>query len=250
MPGIRAFSRVGIIVEIISIIFFAVVVSYLYKQVKGSSLKKVLVISFAVMAVLDFNPVSRRFFYYERDLFADIRSTIQSTNHGNLYVSRTSLDLVDYFAAPTFTDIYSMYPLAARGSSALSGFLVNIGVRSLIVDVDSLKRPYLDLYVQDSSNLRLFLDENIFKNSSDDVTLKRYDDDGSVSKSWTIRLVTIDAKRAGTACVNCFSLAESRFDPPLEVSEPGLSRTVVQNRRQWSMHKTIEMDAESILVSK
>lgn len=250
MPGIRAFSRVGMIVEIISIILFAVVVSYLYEQVKATSLKKVFVISIAVIAVLDFNPVSRRFFYNERDLFADIRSSIQSTNNGGLYVSRTSLDLVDYFGAPTFTDIYSMYPLAARGSSALSGFLVEIGVHSLIVDVDNLKRPYLDLYVQDSSNFRLFLDENIFKNSSDDVTLKRYNDDGSVSKSWTIRLVTIDANKAGHACMNCFSLAELRFDPPLEVSEPQLSRTVVQNRRQWSLHKTIEMNSEFILESR
>lgn len=151
MPGVRVFSRAGMITEALLCILCVAGINVLLSQFRQVLFKKILIVVVVTLLILDMNPTSRRFINDDYNSFSQIHEVLDDTPNVVLLELNPVLNKL-YFApnlsnAPVLNNPLdskwneSIALQASLGDSNFSSYLQAKGVTHLLVPADSKGDP-------------------------------------------------------------------------------------------------------------
>ena len=147
MPGVRVFSRAGMITEALLCILCVAGISVLLNQFKQVWVKRILIVVVVALLILDVNPTGRRFVNDDYNSFSQIHEVLDNARNVVLLELNPVLNKL-YFApnlsnAPVLNNPLdnkwneSIALQASLGDSNFSSYLQSKGVTHLLVPADS-----------------------------------------------------------------------------------------------------------------
>jgi hypothetical protein len=254
MPGIRQFVRAGLIFEHILIVFSMIFLSMVLEKISSRRVWITTLVFAFLLISLDLNPSSRRVIWDYSNRFEEVRKILKETPEKGLFVPNgvTTFPtigvqgLADVFNAPLHNDLIRVYPFAARGSVALSKYLVGLEVDFVFARLEkNTGRPYMTGYIQDAARFTTYFNEPEFSPASQVVVMENRDDTGRVLESWSGRLLRVNTVPEKLFRLDRPVLAQFASSPSLEVRDAGQNRFL--NNVDWSISKQITLTPESLL---
>lgn len=151
MPGVRVFSRAGMITEALLCILCVAGINVLLSQLKRVLLKRILIVVVVALLIFDMNPTGRRFVNDDYNSFSQIHEVLNNTPNVVLLELNPVLNKL-YFApnlsnAPVLNNPLdskwneSIALQASLGDSNFSSYLQSKNVTHLLVPADSNGDP-------------------------------------------------------------------------------------------------------------
>ena len=145
MPGIRFFTRIGLLAEALLCCLAAVMISEIRKKIQGRG-RELFAVAVLMLLLIDFNPMSRRDIVPDKLLYSKFRSEIDDSGKPVLLtvpmVGRSRLDQ-SYLQIPMWNGFDTLAYLpdikaaADRGIKSFSKYLISQGVTHVLaVDDD------------------------------------------------------------------------------------------------------------------
>jgi hypothetical protein len=201
MPGVRVFSRAGLIVEPLISVFAGLGLYFIVRQLDSQIVKRLILSAATVLVILDFNPSARRFINKDAIHYTEINKSLEKIP--NPVIAEFPMDLnksyfpVHYIDAPKASslsnDSYSDYLMlaASLGEENLAAYLKNIGVTHIVVPIDSEGNAVLRYKWEARASIEINLDDSRFR---------------MISKSGgknPAALIEVRASEGDEFCTNC-----------------------------------------------
>jgi hypothetical protein len=255
MPGIRQFSRAGLIAQALLVVLAWKEIGELAKSIRRPKLRIMGVLAIGVALLLDLNLTSRRFVYEPPIRYREVNSFLQDSKNSLLFISQNSEPDYGFFETSLVSQQgrLTLYANLDPGSSdVLAGFL-STNVTHVLANVDDGGRSHLNAFIQDAVRFKLDLPPNKFRPLGDEVRVQEREDfGGPIIRDHLVRLVQVESTdtvtprfpSAKTSCFECRRLAQFVADPPLEVVNPAANRSFVDT--DWSISNRLKLRAEPL----
>ena len=262
MPGIRQFSRAGLIAQALLVVLAWNEIGELAKSIRRPKLRIMGVLAIGVALLLDLNPTSRRFVYEPPLRYREVNSFLQDSKNSLLFISQNSKFISQnseedygFFETSRVSQqdrlmLYANFDPAS--SDVLAGFLAT-NVTHILANVDEGGRSHLNAFVQDAVRFKLDLPPNMFRPLGDDVRVQEKEEfGGPIIRDHLVRLVQVESTdtvtprfpSAKTSCLECRRLAQFVADPPLKVVNPAANRALIDS--DWSTSNRLKLRAEPL----
>jgi hypothetical protein len=251
MPGARVFLRSGLITEALLVVVAGLGIQQILAKIDRSSNKVLFTFAVALIVMIDLQPFANRNLYDDGERIEEHSRFMSSSETGALLnahpeVFRTA-EFLDQpmYNTPSNLWMVSLYPHAAKGSSALAKYLTDIGVGFVVTPIGPGGEPQISGWIQDSTFFTTVLSESNFVPIGDDFTTS---DSGDIS----LRLLQVNSRSLypDHSCANC-SLALGDISPQLlyDGSEPGYQQQITL----WSTEPKLSIyprEIDSVPVEK
>jgi hypothetical protein len=245
MPGIRQFSRLGLISQFLFVILAWKEIGDIAQRLKQVNTRTFLVVFSSILILSDLNPSSRRFQYEPPIRYAQVNSALRNQSNPHLLVSQNSEPDEGFFDAQLIRNKLPFYTSLSGGIDSFLAALVENRVTHILANVDNSGRSLFYAFIQDSVRINLDLPHNYFVPVSNDVLVQERDNFGSpVTREHSVRLVQIRGLTPSLSCIDCRQLAQFTADPPLEVVDPNLNRSYIS--ANWSIRDRVVLRTESL----
>lgn len=173
MPGVRVFSRAGLIVEPLICVFAGLGLYFIVRRLDSQTVKKLILSAATVLVILDFNPSARRFINKDAIQYTEINESLEKIP--NPVIAEFPMDLnksyfpVHYIDAPKASSLtnvsYSddLMLAASLGEENLAAYLKSIGVTHIAVPIDSEGNAVLRYKWEARASIDINLDDSRFK---------------------------------------------------------------------------------------
>lgn len=245
MIGNRRYAIAGYISQFMIVILFVYALNRLRTIVRVKLLFGLAATLTLALAIVDVNPLSRRYFYAYAERYSEIRDVLNSDQGSAIYVSPTSERQLDYFVLdyPVYRNHVGVFASAARGPDELANYLLSQGVRYVLVLVNEQGSSYITGYIQNSFRMTVTLPDKRFSPLTSDLFLENTNDKGEVEREWKIRLVKVLPDK-DLVDIPRDVLAQYVMQPILEVSNPEIDRTMVSV--EWATSPSLGLSTEAL----
>lgn len=245
MPGIRQFSRLGLIAQALFVVLAWKEIGDRVKVLKSPVLKNIVVVTLGLLVLVDLNPASRRFVYEPRLSYQQINSALSKSRNHLLLVSQNSEPAIGLFESSIVRDQPNLYSSLAEGLNGFSKILAERKISHILANVDDGGRSYMTAFIQDSIRFNLELPTSDFQPIGEDVRIQEREDfGGPIVRDHLVRLVKIQNSTPTKSFGDFPQLAQFTSNPPLEVVDPNMNRAL--NRIDWSTNNEVSFRAESL----
>ena len=253
MPGVRQFTKAGLIFEHLLIVFAIIFISATLEKIPSKKLRITALVFAFLLITLDLNPSSRRVIWDYSNRFGEVRQILNQNPEKGLFVPNGVATfptiglqgLADVFNAPLYNDLIRVYPYAARGSAELAKYLASQEVEFVFARLEkNTKKPYMTGFIQDAAHFTTYLNEPDFSPVSQVVVLENRDDTGKVLETWSGRLLRVNDIPQSIVRSDEKLLAKFVSSPILEVRDASQNR--FWNDVYWSVAKQITLTPETL----
>ena len=173
MPGVRVFSRAGLIVEPLICVFAGLGLYSIVRRLDSQNVKRLILSAATVLVILDFNPSARRFINKDAIQYTEINDSLEKIP--NPVIAEFPMDLnksyfpVHYIDAPKASSLsngsYSddLMLAASLGEENLAAYLKSIGVTHIAVPIDPEGNAVLRYKWEARASIDINLDDSRFK---------------------------------------------------------------------------------------
>jgi hypothetical protein len=245
MPGIRQFSRLGLIAQALFVVLAWREIEEQLRAFSGRLPKNIALAAIALLVFVDLNPASRRFVYEPPLIYQEVNDVLRNQQDPLLLVSQNSEPAGGFFESSIVRNRIDLYSSLSDGLAGFSSELVSRGVTHILANVDENDQSFITAFVQDSIRFNLRLPPTMYEKVGEDVRVRERDYyGGPVVRDHLVRLVRVKESSAIAKCSDCPKLAQFVSTPRLEVVDPTTSRAL--NLIDWSLSNQVTFRAESL----
>jgi hypothetical protein len=175
MPGMRQFSRFGLIAQGIFVVLAWREVDNLLRNLRNQRLQKVSLFVIGALILLDLNPMSRRIVYDPPLKYQAINTILTNSPDPLVLIAQNSEPDPGIFDSKIVVNKLGIYAGLAGGLQEFTASLNAQKVTHIISDVAENSRSQFSAYIQDSIRMNLELPSNSFVPVSKSVLVEERD---------------------------------------------------------------------------